>query len=79
MKLTHIVCIHLSRLKALTHGCTYHQADCCPLITSYVLIGISVKEMGAVKVAPSGTDMLQHETAGANLVESHMLFYQKVV
>lgn len=38
-----------------------------------------MKEMGAVKVAPSGTDMLQHETAGANLVESHMLFYQRVV
>lgn len=36
-----------------------------------------MKEMGAVKVAHSGTDMLQHETAGANLVESHMLFIRR--
>lgn len=39
---------------------TFHSADCRPLITSRVLIGISVKEIRAVKVAQSGTDTLQH-------------------
>lgn len=32
-----------------------------------------MKEIGAVRVAQSGTDTLEHETAGANLVDSHTL------
>lgn len=35
-----------------------------------------MKEIRAVEVAQSGTDTLEHETVGANLVDSHMLFSQ---
>lgn len=32
-----------------------------------------MKEIRAIGVAQSGTDTFEHETAGANLVDSHML------
>lgn len=35
-----------------------------------------MKEIRAVRVAQSGTDTLEHETAGANLVDPHMLLWK---
>lgn len=56
-----------------THTHTLYQTDCWPLITSHVLIGKSVKEIRTVRVAQCGSDTSERETAGANLVDPHML------
>lgn len=53
---------------------THYQAGCCPLITSHLLIGKSVKEIKAVWAAQSGRDASERSCAGTNFIYSHMFW-----